>query len=142
MSEVMPRRRLDAVPTASEVDLIEIALKDVVLRVVSLHLERGRLLAELAARAQIPAIDDVRMHVADELLRNRAAAAAIVADDLAEHRARYRASVDAVVLIEALIFDRDERLWHVPRQRLQRDAVTNLAADVADERAVASEHAR
>ena len=62
------------------------------------------------------------------------------------HRVLQRAGdaddVDAVVLIEALILDGDERLADVPRQRAQRDERALLAPDLADQRAVAREHER
>ena len=50
--------------------------------------------------------------------------------------------VDAVVLVEALVLDGDERLPDVLGQRADRDARARLASDLADERAVAREHER
>ena len=47
--------------------------------------------------------------------------------------------VHAVVLVEALVLDRDERLRHVRGQRRERDARAPLATDLADERAVAGD---
>ena len=82
------------------------------------------------------------MHVADELLRDRARATAVLAENLADDRGADGLPVHAVVLVEALVLDRDERLGDVPGQRLDRDAVPDFAADVADQRSVAREHAR
>ena len=61
------------------------------------------------------------MHVPDEQLRDRARAAHVAADGVLE-RARDADEVDAVVLVEALVLDGDERRRHVARQRAERDA--------------------
>jgi len=67
----------------------------------------------------------------------------MVAGDLLEELALDRAGdadeVHAVMLIEALVLDGDERLADVLRQRADRDAGARLAADVAKHRAVACE---
>jgi hypothetical protein len=49
-----------------------------------------------------------------------------------------RLHVDAVVLVEALILDGDERLRDVKRQRFERDARAILPADLTDRRPVAA----
>ena len=72
------------------------------------------------------------MHVADELLRDRARAAAVLAHDLSLDRAEHADDVDAVVLVEALIFDRDERLRTYAGKRLERHAGPHLVTDFAD----------
>src|SRR5581483_4035551 len=122
MPEVVARSRFEAEPSAAQVDLVEIRFEDLILGVVPLHLPRGCLFMKLARKTRRPAhlaaVDDVRMHVPDELLRD-GAAAALSADDLAERRGRGRLDIDAVVLVEALVFGGDERLRHVPRQRLE-----------------------
>ena len=86
------------------------------------------------------------MHVPDELLRDRARAAAMIAgdplEDLALDGAGDADQVDAVVLVEALVLDGDERLADVLRQRANRDARARLAPDLADERPVAREDER
>ena len=50
--------------------------------------------------------------------------------------------VHAVVLVEALVLDGDERLADVFRQRADRDVRAHLATDLADGRAVARKHER
>jgi hypothetical protein len=107
VSEVMARAGLDAVPTAAEVDLVEVGLEDRVLRVVTFHLARGRLFPQLArdagGAAHLTPIDDVGVHVPDELLRDRASAAAILVEDLALDRGHHRTEIDPVVLVKALV---------------------------------------
>ena len=122
-------------------DLVEVRLEDLLLGVAPLHLARRRLLAQLAQRAHVPPIDDVGMHVADELLRDRAGATRIALHRVLQ-RARDADHVDAVVLIESLILDGDEGLANVARQRAEGDQRSFLAPDFADERAVAREHQR
>src|SRR5690349_167682 len=82
------------------------------------------------------------MHVPDELLRDRAAAAAILVEDLALDDAEHRTDVDAVVLVESLILDGDERLGDVPGQRLERNRRPRLVSDLADRRRIAREDER
>src|SRR5690348_11209503 len=123
MPEVVTRAGFDTKPTTPEVDLVEIRLEDLLLRVVTLHLARRGLLVELARNARSPAdlppVDDVRMHVSHELLRDRARAAPVLAKNLAFDCAEYADDVDAVMLVEALVFDGDERLRYERGQRLE-----------------------
>ena len=67
----------DAVPAVAKVNLVEVRLENLVLRVALLHLARGRLLAQLARRALVGPIDHVGVHVPDELLRDGARAARV-----------------------------------------------------------------
>jgi hypothetical protein len=77
--------------------------------------------------------------VLDELLRDRRAALhdGLVLD-VRQQRAADRVQVDAVVLVEALVLDRDDRLFHDRRDvlRLQDDAAL-LAAQHGEQVAVA-----
>ena len=81
------------------------------------------------------------MHVADELLRDGARPAAL-AEDVVLERARDSNDVDSVVLVEAVILDRDERLREVLGQRPDRNAGANLLADLADQGAIAPQNER
>jgi hypothetical protein len=78
------------------------------------------------------------MHVPDELLRDGARAARV-----ASYRVLQRAGdtddIDAVVLIEPLILDRDERLTDVSRQRPQGYERSLLRAELTDQRPIARE---
>ena len=88
-AEVVARRLLDAVPAVPEVDLVEIRLEDLLLVVVALHFARRVLLVDLARdRARSRAVDQVGVHVADELLRDRARAARVPAQRILERRRR------------------------------------------------------
>jgi hypothetical protein len=99
------------------------------------HLARRSLLAQLATEALVRSVDDAGMHVADQLLRDGARAARIAEHGVLEST-RDAHEIDAVVLVEPLILDGHERLRHVLRQRLDRDARAPLSADLADERAI------
>ena len=59
--------------------------------------------------------------------------AAPVAKNVVLDRAGDSHEVDAVVLIEALVFDRDERLANVSRQGSNRDARSYLRSDLTDQ---------
>src|SRR3970282_1205535 len=95
-----------------EVNLVEIGLEDFVPRIMALHFTRRGLFSKLAPQAPIRPIDQARMHVADQLLRYCACATRVAANGVFQ-RAGDSNEVDAIVLIEALIFDRDERLRYV-----------------------------
>ena len=125
----------------SEVDLVEIRLEDLLLGVVLLHLARGVLLAILSRNRHLAAVDDVGMHVPDELLGDGTAATAVVADDLADDRAGDGTNIDAVVLVEALILHSDECLRDVRVECLERDASSKFVSDLAEQGlAIASEN--
>jgi hypothetical protein len=57
------------------------------------------------------------MHVADELLRNRARSATVFAEYPAFDSAGNADDVNAVVLVKALVFNSDKCLRHVPWKR-------------------------
>ena len=123
--EVRARCLLDAVRAVPEVDRVQVRGEDPVLRPVLLELPGQGRLAHLARdRLLVP---DVR--VLDELLRDRRAALddSLLADVLPES-ACDAAHVDAVVLVEALILDRDDRLAHDRRDVLGADEHAALLA--------------
>src|SRR6185437_3726759 len=127
----MARGALDPIPPVAERNLIQVGLEDLVFAVMLLHLPGGCLLIELSANAAISAVDQSGMHVADELLGNGARAATL-AEDVVLERARYTDDVDAVVLVEAVVLDRDEGVGQVIRQRLDRDIGSDLLANLTD----------
>src|SRR5262245_44958890 len=92
---------------------------------------------QTGSAAGLAPIDDVGVHVPDELLRNGARAAAILVEDLPLDRAEHSDDVDAVVLVEPLVFNRDEGLADVLRKRANRDVGAHLLPDLADQRSVA-----
>ena len=107
LAEIMARRALDPVPAAPERNLVQVRLEDLVLGVVLLHLARRRLLPDFPAEAAVRAVDDVGMHVPDQLLCDGAGPATL-AEDVVLERARDSDDVDAVVLIETVILYGDE----------------------------------
>ena len=123
--EVGAGRLLDPVRAVAEVDGVQVGGEDPVLRPVLLELPGERRLAHLARdRLLVPDVG-----VLDELLRDRRAALddALLADVLPE-RAGDAADVHAVVLVEALILDRDDRLAHDRRDLLGLDEDAALVA--------------
>ena len=136
-AEVAPRRRVDAVGAAAEVDAIEVELEDVGFRQPRLEPQRQRELLELAREGAVGA----EIEVLGQLLRQRRAALhgspfAQVGDRCAHHAQR----VDAVVVVEALILGGDHRVGNVARQQIERHVVVAAAA-LGDDRAVARQDA-
>jgi hypothetical protein len=139
LAEIVARRRFDPVPPVAEVDRIEVGLEDLLLAVAPLHLACRLLLAQLATQAQVTAVDQLGVHVADELLRDRARSTAPLTEQFPLHGRCDADDVDAVVLVEALILDGDERRPDVLRQCPDRHARAPLAPGLTDERAVTAE---
>src|SRR5687767_14699007 len=117
----------------AEAYLVQKSLEDLLLRVVLFHFPRGCLLAKLSAERAIGPVDDVRMHVADEKLRYRAGPPALP-ENIVLDRSSDSDDVNAIMLVEALILDRDERLRHVLRERSKRHARAYLGSNFTDER--------
>ena len=135
----MSRSFLDSVPAVSESDLVKVRLENLFLVVVPLHFARRALLSQLASETRIASINLIRMHVPDELLRDRARAAPVT-EDVVLDRAGDADYVNAVVLVETLVFDSDKRLADVLRERPNRDAAPDLGTHLANQRPIASEN--
>ncbi len=125
----------------AEADLVQEGLEYLCLAVALFHLARSRLLAKFSAETHVAPVDDVRMHVADEQLRD-CACTPPVAKDVVLDGSRDADHVDAVVLVEALVLDGNEGLRDVFRKRAERNARSDLRPDLSDERAVAGEDLR
>ena len=123
--EVRASGLLDPVRPVPEVDRVEVRGEDPVLAPALLELPRERGFANLPRERLLVA--DVR--VLHELLRDRRAALddALLAHVLPE-RARHAVHVDSVVLEEALVLDRDDRLPHDRRDVLGADEHAALVA--------------
>src|SRR5690606_18915763 len=106
-----------------------------VLRIDGLQLERDLQLLELATYDEPPPpleADLLAEHVPRELLGDRTAAAGL-APDVVQRAAGDPEQVEAVVLVETAVLDRDERLAHVWRERRERDGCTALEEQLGDE---------
>ena len=107
-AEVVLRRGLHAVRAVAEVEHVQVVGEDVVLALAVLEPDRDGRLADLAAEGAVVADVDVL----DVLLRDRRAALARAAGEVAVGRAQRRDRVDALVLEEAGVLGRDDRLAH------------------------------
>ena len=152
LGEVAQRGGLDAVGTGAEVGDVEVALEDLVLGEDPFEGQRVAHLLELAdvgaracGRGLLGGGGALDEHVLDVLLREgratatgRRGAAGRVADEGADDAAR----VDAAVLVEATVLDRDDRLAHDRRDRGQRHLDAVLLVDRREHGAVGGEDAR
>ena len=122
--EIPERCRLHAERVVAEVDGVEVVEQDVVLAHRLLQLDGEVLLLNLAAdalefRLLRPAGENV---VLDQLLRDRRGALGEFPGGKAKiRRAENTLDIDAVVLVEALVLDGDERVLQVLRDHVQRD---------------------
>ena len=115
------RRHFNAESVVQKRHGIEVGLKDFVLAVERLNLQRGDdflYLARQAARAP----DLFRKQVTRQLLRDGRAALRVAAEGV-EHRSRRAFEVNAVVVVKAVVFGRYQRCQHVRRDVGQLDAV-------------------
>jgi hypothetical protein len=71
------------------------------------------------------------VHVADQLLRDRARSAPL-AEDVVLQSSGDSDDVDSIVLIEAVVLDGDEREGQILRQRPDRNVDANLVTYLAD----------
>ena len=131
------RRRLDAVALAAVVDRIQIHLQNLVFRITAVEVDGERRLADLAldGRRRIRPDKDLL----DQLLADGAAALGdVVVRVVGDGGSGDPTEIDAVVLVEGLILDRDRRLADVGRHRFQRDhnPMVAVIADVVDQRAM------
>ena len=137
LAEIAPRRRVDAVGAAAQIDAVEIELEDVRLRQPRLEPDRERQLLELARERAVGR----EIEVLGELLRQRGAALHEVAGC-----ARWRSPRATGpkgrrrVLVEALVLGGDHRIDDVARQQIERHVVVGAAA-LGEQRAVARQDA-
>jgi hypothetical protein len=123
--EVHPGSHFDPIRAVPEVDGVQVRGQDPVLRPLALELPGERGLLQLAADRSL----SMCVRVLDELLRNRGAALdhGLVAD-VCPDGAEDAAVVDALVLPEAAVLDRDDRLFHERRDVTARDHDPALVA--------------
>ncbi len=139
-AEVPPCRGLHAVRAVAEVDGVEVALEDGPLRVAVLELDRHHRFAELALEVLLRP----EHHRADVLLGDRRPALVEVAGlHVAGQRPHHAACVDAVVVEEPLVLDRDDRLRQARRHRVELHRVAVLdPVQRGEQGAVGPEHLR
>ena len=131
--KVASRRHLDAEGIRTEVDGVQILGDDTLL---DFFLAESRLVLDLEGQVLLLELSDIALElsfvetaaediVLDQLLRDRRAAArGVVIRHHAADRTEDRLQVDAVVLPEALILDRDEGVDEVLRELLVAYALT------------------
>src|SRR5438270_2750216 len=130
-------RRLDAVALAAVVDGGQVHLEDLVFRVAAVEVDRQGSLAQLAldGGGRVRPDEDLL----DQLLADRAAALCqVMVRVISDRRPGDPTEIDAAVLIEGLVFDRDRRLADEGGDVVEGDDDTMIAvvADVVDQRAV------
>ena len=107
LPEVVPGRRVDAVGAVPEVDRVQVRREDLRLRVHgALELVREHDLLELPAHGLLGR----QVRVLDQLLGDRRAALAPPQRDPVEDGADDALGVEPLVLVEALVLDRDDRV--------------------------------
>jgi hypothetical protein len=116
--EIRVRRRLDAVRVVQERHGIQVGFEDFRLAVGVLDLEGGDEFLHLAVDVARPP-DLVAEHIARQLLCDRGAALRI-ALQVGHQRAADAGEVDAVVVVEAVVFRGDEGVDDVRRHLRQR----------------------
>ena len=114
----MPRRGLDAVGAAAEIDAIEIELEDLVLGEALLEPDRVDHLFELPRHGALGRQEQV---LGELLGDGRAALDHGAGGCVAERRAHEPERVDAEMVVEAAVLGRDHRLGEVRRQHVEAD---------------------
>ena len=130
------RRRLDAVGAGAEIDAVEIELEDLVLGVFALEPERQDRLLDLARGGALLGQEEV---LGELLGQRRAALGDAARGQVAEDSARDADRIDAEMVVEAPVLDRDEGLGQIGRQLLDVDRAAAGLAAVGEERAVGGE---
>ena len=131
---------LDAVGTGSEVGDVQVPVEDLLLGLLLLHGDRKPCLAQLALRTAfggrqllglgLGVVEQDHLHV---LLRDGRSALLDLARALVgEERAGGTADIDAVVLVEARVLDRDDGLLHPFGDLVERHADSVLLPQIGD----------
>ena len=140
--EVDERGGGDAVGAQTEIDLVQVQLDDLVLRVGALDLERQQRFLDLTGERDLVG----QKEVLGDLLRDGRGALrpAVRAEVLrvVDRGACDAGEVQPAVLVEVLVLGREEAVDHQLRHRLDRDVKPALARVFGDQRAVAGVHAR
>ena len=128
---------------AVEVDLVEVGLEDLLLRVGALEGEGHLHLPQLPPNRDLPPVHRPREHVAGQLLGDRAAAGAAISVDGEVHRgAEGTPQVDSPVSPETPIFNGDKRFRYVSRHGPVGDRYAALYGQLGQEASVGGVNAR
>ncbi len=142
LAEIALCRVLYSVYTV-EIDLVEIRLHDLGLRIGLFQGAGHPHLPQLAPHRNVLTVHDGGEHVPGELLGDRAAPGGFVTRERElDHRLGGPPVVDAVVRPEALVLDGHERLDHVPWDLLVLDGRTPLFRELVQQGAVGRVHPR
>ncbi len=125
--EVVERRGRHAVGAEAEINLVQVELEDLVLRVGLLDPEREQRLLDLALVGDLPCEEEVLRHLlGDGGCADRSFARAAIAE-VDDGGAQYAGDVEAVVLVEVLVFRREERSLDQIGDGLDREIEAPLA---------------
>ena len=145
LAEVQPRRGLDAVRAVTENHLIAIEREDLALRVALFDLDRDEDLLDLALGTLVAEREShfIGKQVARELHRERArtcdhATAGQVAAQPDEHGR----NAEAEVIVEVLVFRRDDGIAQVRRNLVVRNDEPPLGRKLAERFSIRCIHAR
>ena len=127
---------MEAIP-AAHVDFVQISFQDLVFGIRALEVTCDLHFFDLADHAALEA--DLVEHVASELLRDRASPASVVEGQHADHRPRDADGVEAAVLVEALVLDRDDGMGDIVRHGVDRHRRAALKPDFVNLTAVEGE---
>ena len=140
--EVEQRGRGDPVGAQAQINLVQVELEDLLLGVGALDLERQQRLLDLALERDLVGQQEVLGDLLGDGGGALRAAARAIALHIEQAGADDAAEVEAVVLVEVLVFGGEEGVDHHLRHGLDRNVEAALRRIFGDQRAVARMHAR
>ena len=129
LPEVEPGSGFDPIDTVAEIHLVAIEREDLPLRVALLDLDREDRFFDFSFGRLV-----VRQEqLSSELLRQRARAIHPALDDVFDERDDDTRNTEADVLVEGMIFGREDRLFKVRRYALVRNHLAAFDRELADD---------
>ncbi len=138
LAEVEPRRRLDAVDAVPEIHLVAVEREDLALGVALLDLDREDRFLDFSFRCLVIGQEQL----AGELLGQRARAVHATLDDVLDERDDDARDAEPDVLIEPVVFGREDGLLEVRRDPFVGDDFSPFDREFADDFAAGAVHAR